>query len=75
MVVAVVLGISMASAIWVPNVEFIFGLTGGHLSECGPIIKDQCMNESCGHPDVELILGRTGGRTWQVWTVAARLAR
>jgi hypothetical protein len=28
-IVCIVLGLAMASAIWVPNVEFIFGLTGG----------------------------------------------
>jgi hypothetical protein len=27
-IVCMVLGLAMASAIWVPNVEFIFGLTG-----------------------------------------------
>ncbi|MEW5298488.1 MAG: hypothetical protein WDW36_001604 [Sanguina aurantia] len=32
MVVFVVLGLAMASAIWVPNVEFIFGLTGATAS-------------------------------------------
>ncbi|GFH19163.1 Aa_trans domain-containing protein, partial [Haematococcus lacustris] len=32
LVVSIVLGMAMASAIWVPNVEFIFGLTGATAS-------------------------------------------
>ncbi len=36
-VVTFVLGVAMASALWVPNVEFIFGLTGTCIMFCDTV--------------------------------------